>query len=107
MMPPRDRSLPTVKITLDEVRRIGHLAHLRLDDRELDSLRVELDRILEYIDKLKQLNTEGVEPAVAITSGQPSSLRPDEPRPTLPTDEALVNAPESAAGHFKVPKIIT
>ncbi len=96
-----------MSITLEEVRRIGRLAHLRLDDGELESLRVELDRILAYIDKLKQLDTEGVEPAVGITSGGPLPLRPDEARATLTTDEALRNAPETAGGHFKVPKVIS
>ena len=98
-----------MKITLDEVKRIARLAHLQFADQELEVLRGQLDQILAYIDKLKELDTEGVEPAVGVTGAggeQPIALRDDVPGETLPRDSALANAPESGEGHFRVPKVI-
>jgi len=95
-----------MKITLEEVRRIAHLAHLRFGDQEMEQLRGELDHILGYIEKLGELDTDGIDPASGGATGPLPALRDDTLRPTLPPDEALANAPESGRGHFKVPKVI-
>ena len=95
-----------MKITLDEVRRIAHLAHLRFGDQEMERLRGQIDDILGYIEKLNELDTDGVEPASGGTAGPVPPLRDDVLLPTLASDEALANAPESGRGHFKVPKVI-
>ena len=98
-----------MKITLDEVKRIAHLAHLRFGEEELEKLRGQLDQILGYIDKLDELSTEGVEPASGGTTGSSPDtgmMRDDLPLTTLSSEEALGNAPESGRGHFKVPKVI-
>ncbi len=99
-----------MKITLDEARRIARLAHLQYADQELEVLRGQLDQILRFVDKLKELDTEGVEPAVGITGStesQPQVLRDDAPGPTLSRDDALAGAPDSGEGHFRVPRILT
>lgn len=93
-----------MKITLQEVRRIAHLANLRFDDAGLERFRVHLDQILGYIDKLGQVDTSHVEPAAG--GGTAGRLREDEPLPPLSADEALANAPESGRGHFKVPRVM-
>ncbi|HZI95169.1 MAG TPA: Asp-tRNA(Asn)/Glu-tRNA(Gln) amidotransferase subunit GatC [Patescibacteria group bacterium] len=95
-----------MKITLEEVSRVAHLAHLRFSDAELDRLRGQLDQILAYIDKLNELKTEGVEPATGGAIGLVPPMREDRPGPTLSPEEALANAPESGRGHFKVPRVI-
>src|SRR5262245_17660099 len=98
---------PAMKITLEQARRIAHLAYLRFEsDAELDRLRGHLEQILGYIDKLGELDTEGVEPAVGPAGGLIGSLREDSLLPTLSEEEVVANAPESGRGHFKVPRII-
>jgi aspartyl-tRNA(Asn)/glutamyl-tRNA(Gln) amidotransferase subunit C len=95
-----------MKITLEEVRRIARLAHIQFSgasDEELERMRGQLDQILVYIDKLSELDTDGVEPATGLAAG---CLRDDVPRATLAGEEALSNAPESGRGHFKVPRVI-
>lgn len=95
-----------MKITLQDVERIARLAHLQFTDNELERLRGELDGILDYIDKLRELPTETLEPASGVTGGPIAPMRDDVPAATLSVEEALSNAPESGRGHFKVPRVI-
>ena len=67
--------------------------------------RSQLDAILTYIDKLRQLNTEGVE-ATPHAIPMVNVMREDEVRPCLPAGEMLANAPEREGDFFRVPKII-
>ena len=93
------------KITREEVTHVARLARLALSPVELDRMGQELDGILSYIDKLRALDTEGVEPtshAVPLVN----VMRDDEPAPSLPPGEMLANAPDPADGLFRVPKII-
>ena len=93
------------KITMKEVDHVARLSRLELTDAEKERMRRELDGILSYIDKLRALDTEGVPPtshAVPITN----VMREDEPRPSVPQDEMLANAPDRSGEFFRVPKII-
>jgi aspartyl-tRNA(Asn)/glutamyl-tRNA(Gln) amidotransferase subunit C len=96
-----------MNITLEEVRRIAHLAHLCFTDEELEALRGQLDQILAYMDQLNELDITGVEPAVGMAAGRSASMREDVRDETLPLEDALTNAPESGQGHFKVPRVIS
>ena len=93
------------KITLAEVERVARLARLDLSEPEMERMRFQLDAILTYIDKLRQLNTGGVEPT-SHAIPMVNVMREDEVRPSLPADEMLANAPEREADFFRVPKII-
>ena len=93
------------KITTAEVRRIAELAHLELDESETKLLAHELGSILEYVEQLGRLDTDGVEPTAHVLD-LINAFRPDESRTSLLQDEALSGAPESEAGHFKVPPVI-
>jgi aspartyl-tRNA(Asn)/glutamyl-tRNA(Gln) amidotransferase subunit C len=94
-----------MKISLEEVRRIARLAHLEFSDAELGRLAGELDRILDYVGQLGQLDVEGVDPAAAVSpASQP--LRPDRLLPCLTQEQALAGAPRSGRGHFQVPRVI-
>jgi aspartyl-tRNA(Asn)/glutamyl-tRNA(Gln) amidotransferase subunit C len=97
-----------LRITEAQVRYVADLANLRIDDTEVSKLRQDLDGILEHVDKLKEIDTEGVAPMsqVLFEGGESSGLRDDTPAPSLGTTIALANAPQPGAGHFKVPKII-
>lgn len=88
-----------------DVKYVAHLARISLTPDEEQKIGAQLGNILSYIEKLKELDVSQVEPtahAVPLVN----VVRPDEVRPSLPTDEALRNAPAKANGLFLVPKIV-
>jgi aspartyl-tRNA(Asn)/glutamyl-tRNA(Gln) amidotransferase subunit C len=91
-----------VAITRDEVLHVARLARLELRDDEIERFTEQLSAILEAVAKVSELDLTDVEP-----TAHPLDLvnvwSKDEPRPCLPVDEALANAPEREAGFFKVP----
>jgi len=92
-------------ISREEVQHVARLARLHLTDDELERMREQLDAILAYIDKLRQLDVDGVEPtshAVPLMD----VMRDDALGPCLTQDEALANAPDRADEFFRVPRII-
>ena len=92
-------------ISRQDVEHVARLSRLALNDAELERMREQLSGILAYIDKLRALDTAGVEPtshAVPLVN----VMRDDATRPCLPPDEALANAPERSGQFFRVPKII-
>lgn len=95
-------------LTEEHVRYVAELAHLELTDDEVRKFLPQLRSILEYMEKLNQLDTSRVEPMAQVTLGgaENPALRVDQPERTFSADEALSNAPEPGAGHFKVPQVI-
>ncbi len=96
-------------ITRDEVRRIAELAKLHFTDAELAQFADQFQHILDYIEKLKKVEIEGVEPTshVSVTAdAEKQTWREDAPRPSLEVQEALKNAPEQRKDHFLVPKVL-
>ena len=92
-------------LSLDEVREIAQLARLALTDAEVAKLRDELGAILGYVEKLRALDTSGVEPMThAVPLDCP--LRADEVAPSLSADEALAGAPKREDDFFQVPAIL-
>lgn len=94
-----------VAIDIAEVRRIASLAAIELDPLALETLRSQLQRILDYVSLLEELET-GSEEMGTCSPRSPSLLRPDEPLSCLGTEEALRNAPESSGGWFRVPRVL-
>jgi len=92
-------------ITRQEVEHVAHLSRLALSEGELEKFASQLDAILAYVAKLNELDTEGVEPMVHGIEGQ-EPVRQDVVGESLPCKEALQNAPDSADGCFRVPRII-
>jgi aspartyl-tRNA(Asn)/glutamyl-tRNA(Gln) amidotransferase subunit C len=97
-----------VRITEKEVRYVADLANLKLSDAEAARLRADLDGILEHMDRLKEIDTAGVEPMaqVLFDADETATLREDAPVLPLGNEAALANAPQPGAGYFKVPKVI-
>lgn len=89
----------------NEVRKVARLARLDLPDADLAVFAKQLTAILGYMDQLKELNTEGVEPLAHPLPVQ-NVFRPDELRPSLPVDEALANAPARSGDFFAVPAVL-
>jgi aspartyl-tRNA(Asn)/glutamyl-tRNA(Gln) amidotransferase subunit C len=88
-----------------EVRKVARLARLDLPDADLAVFAKQLTAILGYMDQLKELNTEDVEPLAHPLPVQ-NVFRPDELRPSLPVDEALANAPARSGDFFAVPAVL-
>jgi aspartyl-tRNA(Asn)/glutamyl-tRNA(Gln) amidotransferase subunit C len=88
-----------------DVKYVAHLARLSLTPEEETKIGSQLDSILGYIEKLKEVDVSGVEPT-AHPFPLVNVVRPDEVQPCLSQEEALRNAPSRANGLFMVPKIV-
>ena len=97
-----------MKITEKEVRYVAALANLELTDAEIARMQHDLDGILEHMDRLKEVDTTDVAPMsqVLFDAADDATLRADVVVPPLGNAAAVANAPESAAGYFKVPQVI-
>jgi aspartyl-tRNA(Asn)/glutamyl-tRNA(Gln) amidotransferase subunit C len=89
-------------IDRDQVLHVAKLARLRLEDAEVERMTGELSSILDHIEKIGELELDDVEPTSHVIQVE-NVLRPDEPRPSLPRDTALEQAPDPAEGGFRVP----
>lgn len=85
---------------------LAYLSRLKLTDAEKESLKGNLQKILSYVEELKEPDVADVKPLVSSTSDQGNVLRDDAVRPCLPVDKALQNAPDKQGNFFRVPKII-
>jgi aspartyl-tRNA(Asn)/glutamyl-tRNA(Gln) amidotransferase subunit C len=94
-----------VSLTAEQVRWVAHLARLELSDADVARMTPQLSAILDYVDQLKQVNTEGVEP-LAHPLKVHNVFRDDEPAPSLPVDAALANAPARLGDFFAVPAVL-
>ena len=94
-----------MSISKAQVQHVAFLARLRLRDEEVELYTRDLASILGYVNKLHELEMEGVEPMAHVLPLE-NVLREDEPRPGLPREAALANAPEVADGQVKVPRIV-
>lgn len=87
------------------IENLASLARLYFDDEEKKEIRSDLQRMIAFIDKLNELNTEGVEPVLHMSDGS-NVFREDEISPSISREEALKNAPSTDGVFFKVPKVI-
>lgn len=94
-----------MSIERDEVRKIGQLARLELTEPEIDSLVVDMNKMLTYVEQLNALDTTGV-PTLEHAAEAGDTWRDDINRPSLPRELGLAVAPSQADGCFSVPKII-
>ena len=94
-----------MKISRDEVRKIAHLARLEIDDSQTDKMTEQLSDILGYIDKLKDVDVEGVELS-SDAAFMNNVLREDEVKPSPGPDVTLANAPERDDDYFIVPRVV-
>ncbi len=97
--------MPDSQISIEDTRHVATLARLSLDESKLQKFTGQLQNILKYVDKIRQLDTAGVEPMAHALPLQ-NVLREDVVEPSLTVEEVLQNAPETDGPFFKVPKII-
>jgi aspartyl-tRNA(Asn)/glutamyl-tRNA(Gln) amidotransferase subunit C len=89
-------------IDREQVLHVARLARLRLSDEEVERMAGELSAILEHVERINELDLDGVEPTSHVVDVE-NVLRPDEPRPSLPRERALANAPDATDDGFRVP----
>lgn len=94
-----------MSVTKDEVKRIAKLAKLKFKDNEIVKFTDDLNKILEYVNKLNELDTENVEPLSHPIEGA-NVFREDNLTKSVDTEDALKNAPDSSTEYFRVPKVI-
>ncbi|MEJ5227320.1 Asp-tRNA(Asn)/Glu-tRNA(Gln) amidotransferase subunit GatC [Thermodesulfovibrio sp.] len=94
-----------MKISKEMVKHIAMLSRLEFQEKEIELYGEQLSRILDYVDKLNEVNTEGVEPTSHVLSLN-NVFREDVVKSSLSREEALRNAPDSTDKFFRVPKII-
>ncbi len=92
------------RISPEEVRKIAQLARLDLSAEEVETFAGQFARILDYVDKLAEVDIEGVEPFLNAASAD-NVFRADAAGASLPREEGLANAPSQAGGFFKVPRV--
>jgi aspartyl-tRNA(Asn)/glutamyl-tRNA(Gln) amidotransferase subunit C len=89
-------------IDRDQVLHVARLARLELTEDELERMAGELSTILDHVERMTELDLEGVEPTSHVVELE-NVLRPDEPRPSWPREEVLEPAPDPDEGAFRVP----
>ena len=90
-------------LSRDQVLHVARLARLELSGEEVERMSAELSKVLDHIEKIAELgDLEQVEPTSHVISVE-NALRADEPRPSLPPDVALAQAPDVDRGGFRVP----
>jgi aspartyl-tRNA(Asn)/glutamyl-tRNA(Gln) amidotransferase subunit C len=94
-----------MKITVKDVEYVADLSQLTLTDKEKEQFAQDLDKILDSADKLKELDTEGVEISAHVLPLM-NIFREDKEQPSMDRDLILKNAPEAQDGCFKVPKVV-
>lgn len=87
------------------VDKIAELAKLQFDDLAKEEIKTDLNKMLDFVDKLSELNTDNVEPLIYMLDEFPE-LREDEVKGHVLQKEALQNAPHKDTDYFKVPKVI-
>jgi aspartyl-tRNA(Asn)/glutamyl-tRNA(Gln) amidotransferase subunit C len=95
-----------MRITDTDVAYVAGLANLDLTDQERKRMLRDLNSILEYIDRLNELDTANVPPMAQTLLPTVEAMREDELRPCLQREDALKNAPDSDGEFFRVPKVI-
>ena len=97
-----------MKIGESDIRRVAELANLALTEEEVARMAHDMDGILQYMDKLSELDTTGVEPTAQVLydAEETATLREDRERAPLANADAVANAALTGGGYYKVPRVI-
>ena len=94
------------KISEETFDHIAHLAQLEFEcENGKKAIQKDLNKIIEFIEKLKEVNTENVEPLVYMTD-EINRLREDDPKENITQEEVLKNAPKKDSDYFRIPKVL-
>ena len=96
----------SMKVTDELIDKLANLAKLEFDENTREEIKNDMTRMLEFVDKLNEVDTEGVEPLIFM-SEEINRLREDIPRKTITQQEALKNAPNHDSDYIMVPKVVS
>ncbi|SDD12158.1 aspartyl/glutamyl-tRNA(Asn/Gln) amidotransferase subunit C [Algoriphagus faecimaris] len=94
-----------MKIDIDSIKKIAHLARLEFDENSAEKMSLDMSQILDWVEKLNELDTENIEPITTMSS-EINDMREDQIGEHLSHEEALKNAPKKDADYFRVPKVL-
>lgn len=94
-----------MKITEETVEKLAHLARLEFKQEEKAVMAEEMSRMLDFVDQLNQVNTDGIEPLIYMSDAT-NVMRADEVKVMISHQEALKNAPKKDSDFVRVPKVI-
>jgi aspartyl-tRNA(Asn)/glutamyl-tRNA(Gln) amidotransferase subunit C len=94
-----------MSIDKQTLQKIAHLSRLEMKEEDTEKMLSDMNQMLAFVEKLKEVDTTGVEPLVTM-SHQINALRQDENKPHLNRENALANAPKKDAQYFRVPKVL-
>ena len=92
-----------MSITKEQIKHLAHLSRLELNDNELDSMQGDMEKILEFVAKIDELDLTGVEPLTQMSSSV-DVMRTDDVLNMITKEQALKNAPDANSDYFRVPK---
>lgn len=95
-----------MEIKEDVVEHIAHLARLEFEGDKKAIIKEDLQRIISFIDKLQEVDTENVDPLVYMTT-EINHLREDIQKVTITQEQALKNAPKKDSDYFRIPKVLS
>ncbi|MGB0428926.1 MAG: Asp-tRNA(Asn)/Glu-tRNA(Gln) amidotransferase subunit GatC [Bacteroidia bacterium] len=95
-----------MKVTNELVVKLAHLAKLEFEGEKKEKIKQDFQKILDFVDKLSELDTEGVAPLIHV-SDTVTEFRDDEAKVTLSHSDALKNAPQKDSDYYKVPKVLS
>jgi aspartyl-tRNA(Asn)/glutamyl-tRNA(Gln) amidotransferase subunit C len=94
-----------MKVDKETIRKIAHLARLEFEEKAEDAIYQDFNKILDWMDKLNQVNTDQVEPLIHMST-EVNVLREDKVNNSLKHEEALSVAPKKDSDYFRVPKFL-
>ncbi len=94
-----------MSVTKEDVAYMANLARLRVTEEEIEQFQSDMNKILDYMELLNQVDTSDVAPLDHVIE-LPPNYRKDEAFPPLDHDEALKNAPDADSDYFRVPRVI-
>jgi len=92
------------RISKDDVKHVAKLAELEFDEKDIDKITSQLDRILDHVANISKVDTEGIPPTSHVLDVK-NVFREDEVKESVTQEAALKNAPDEENQGFKVPKI--
>ncbi|HEX8549073.1 MAG TPA: Asp-tRNA(Asn)/Glu-tRNA(Gln) amidotransferase subunit GatC [Cytophagaceae bacterium] len=95
-----------MKIEKETIKKIAHLARLEFDEKDEESLAQDMTKILDWMDKLNELDTNNVEPLIHM-SEEVNVMREDVVNNSITREEGLYNAPKKDSDYIRVPKFLS
>ena len=95
-----------MSVTKDDVQYVANLARLQLNDDEAEHLKEDMNKILGYMEKLRELDTTDVQPLEHVTDDTSTEFRKDVAKEPISHKDALKNAPDADSDYFRVPRVI-